>query len=172
MRTYRTRESNVTDVRWLSAAEQQSWRNYLRGNAALAELLNRDLVATAGLSLSEYEILVRLSEADGCTLRMSVLAEDLVHSRSRLTHEVRRLEAEGLVERRPCPQDRRGINAVLTDAGLARLQAAAPGHVESVRRRLVDRLTPEQFAQLGEIMALIAADETRPRSHVGPPDGA
>jgi DNA-binding MarR family transcriptional regulator len=146
--------SPVAPPRWLDAGEQRAWRNYLRGNAALQDAINHDLEQSAGLSLSEYEVLVRLSEAEGRTLRMSVLAEELVHSRSRLTHTIRRMEEAGLVERATCAEDRRGVNAILTEAGHARLVAAAPGHVESVRARMVDRLTPEQMRQLGEIMAV------------------
>ncbi|MFC7407022.1 MarR family winged helix-turn-helix transcriptional regulator [Georgenia alba] len=147
------------EVQWLDEEQQRAWRNYLRGNQSLLEHLNRDLEESAGLSLSEYEVLVRLSEAEGRTLRMSVLAEDLVHSRSRLTHEVRRLEAGGYVERRRCEEDGRGVTATLTDAGMARLAGAAPGHVASVRARLVDRLTAEQLRQLGEIMSVLADGE-------------
>ncbi|GAA4418347.1 MarR family transcriptional regulator [Georgenia halophila] len=160
-------EADEQGVRWLDADQQRDWRNYLRGNASLQEHLNRDLETAVGLSLSEYEVLVRLSEAESRTMRMSVLAEELVHSRSRLTHLVRRLETAGLVARRPCAEDRRGINAILTDEGFARLEDAAPTHVASVRERLVDRLSPEQLRQLGEIMATIADEDL-----VGPPDGA
>ncbi|UNX56480.1 MarR family transcriptional regulator [Georgenia sp. TF02-10] len=144
--------------RWLDADQQHSWRQFLRGSARLMADLNHDLVESAGLSMSEYEVLVRLSEAEGRTMRMSELAEDLVHSRSRLTHTVRRMEAEGLVARSACASDRRGINATLTPAGFERLAAAAPGHVASVRARLVDRLTGAQLRQLGEIMATFVDD--------------
>lgn len=149
----------VVTPRWLDADQQHAWRNYLRGSASLQEAINHDLEQSAGLSLSEYEVLVRLSEAEGRTLRMSVLADELVHSRSRLTHTIRRMEAAGLVERTTCAEDRRGVNATLTDEGYARLEGAAPGHVESVRARMVDRLTPEQMRVLGEIMAVFIDDE-------------
>lgn len=145
--------------RWLDADQQRSWRQLLRGSARLFDDINRDLEEESGLSLSEYEVLVRLSEAEGRTLRMSVLASELVHSRSRLTHTVRRMESAGLVERSSCADDRRGVNCTLTDAGFDRLAATAPGHVDSVRARLVDRLTPEQLHQLGEIMAVLAGDD-------------
>jgi DNA-binding MarR family transcriptional regulator len=151
--------STPVTPRWLDAGQQRAWRNYLRGNASLQDAINHDLEQSAGLSLSEYEVLVRLSEAEGRTLRMSVLADELVHSRSRLTHTIRRMEDAGLVLRTTCDSDRRGVNATLTDAGFARLEAAAPGHVESVRTRLVDRLTPEQMRLLGEIMAVFIDDD-------------
>jgi DNA-binding MarR family transcriptional regulator len=104
-----------------------------------------------------YEILVRLSEAEDRTLRMSQLAEASVSSKSRLSHAVARLEERGWVERINCETDRRGQFARLTRKGFAALTAAAPGHVEQVRQSLFDLITPEQSAQLGEIMAAIAA---------------
>ncbi|MFH5821994.1 MarR family winged helix-turn-helix transcriptional regulator [Georgenia sp. AZ-5] len=160
-----------TSVRWLDEEQQHSWRQLLRGSAQLFEDLNHDLEQQSGLSMSEYEVLVRLSEAEGRTLRMSALAADLVHSRSRLTHTIRRMEQAGLVERRTCAEDRRGVNCTLTAAGYARLEQAAPGHVQSVRDRLVDRITPEQLRLLGEIMATFVHGEepghTPPGRHGG-----
>ena len=145
-------------VRWLSADEQRSWRAYLLGSARLTEALTRQLETEAQVSLSEYEILVRLSESEQRTLRMSELAASLVHSRSRLTHTVSRMERRGLVRRQNCTVDGRGVNCVLTDEGYALLRAVAPGHVRAVRAHLVDRLTPAQFEALGEAMAIIGSD--------------
>ncbi|MGC5615241.1 MarR family winged helix-turn-helix transcriptional regulator [Georgenia sp. Z1491] len=147
------------NTRWLSLDEQRSWRLFLRASAQVLEDVNHDLTVSARLSLPEYEVLVRLSEAPDRTRRMSSLAEDLVHSRSRLTHTVRRLEDAGYVERRNDCSDRRGVNAHLTDAGYARLSEAAPGHVDAVRYRLVDRLTEAQMTELGQIMAALLDDE-------------
>src|SRR5207248_7130274 len=96
-----------------------------------------------------YQILVMLSEAPGRTLRMSELADKTWSSRSRLSHAVDRLEDRGWVQRLSCPSDKRGAFAVLTDAGYAVLEAAAPSHVESVQLLVFDQLTPEQVAQLG-----------------------
>ena len=98
-----------------------------------------------------YEILVRLSEAPRRTLRMSDLAAATTSSRSRLSHAVARLEESGWVRRSTCPTDRRGQLAVLTDQGAAALAAAAPGHVEGVRRHLFDVLTPAQVRELAAI---------------------
>ncbi len=113
-----------------------------------------------------YEILVVLSESPGHVLRMSELADRCLSSRSRLSHAVTRLEEAGWVERRSCPSDRRGAFAVLTDQGMAALEAAAPGHVQSVRCHLFDALTPQQIDQLGEISAAIRdrllAEQDRP----------
>jgi DNA-binding MarR family transcriptional regulator len=105
-----------------------------------------------------YQILAMLSEAPDRTLRMSDLAEQTWSSRSRLSHAVDRLEQFGWVQRMSCPSDRRGAFAVLTDAGLAVLAEAAPGHVESVRRHLFDRLNPDQVEQLGEISTTLARE--------------
>jgi len=145
-------------VPWLSVEQQVSWRAFLQGAARLTEGLNRQLERDAGLSVSEYEILSRLSGTPGRTLRMSDLAIGLVHSRSRLTHTVGRLESRGLVERRPCPDDRRGVNCAMTDAGYELLVATAPGHVRAVRELLVDPLTEAELRALGEAMAKVAPD--------------
>jgi len=147
-------------VRWLAPEQQESWRAYLLGVTRLTEALGRALDEDARLSLSEYEILVRLSEAPEHAARMSELAASLVHSRSRLTHTVGRLEARGLVERRTCAADGRGVNAVMTPEGYALLVAAAPGHVRAVRENLVDVLTDEELTALGRAMARVAPGVT------------
>lgn len=108
----------------------------------LPERLGRELEATSGLSLGEYEVLAVLSEAPGRRLRMSELAERAMVSRSRLSHVVDRLVDADLVARQRCPSDRRGLYAVLSDAGLTLVERTAPGHVASVRSYLVDRVDP------------------------------
>ncbi|SDD72751.1 transcriptional regulator, MarR family [Sanguibacter gelidistatuariae] len=148
--------TETPEIPWLSDEQQVSWRAFLEGASRLSEALNRDLEGDSGLSLNEYEVLVRLSENSSWTMRMSHLADSLAHSRSRVTHTVRRLEERGLVNRESCVIDGRGINAVLTDAGYAVLSDAAPKHVRSVRRHLVDVLTAEQLAVLGEAMERVA----------------
>lgn len=145
------------DALWLDSEQQHYWRTFLIGSWALLNALERDLEETARLSMSEYEVLVRLSEADGRSLRMSQLADQVVASRSRLTHTVRRMEQAGLVHRRSSVGDRRGVDCMLTDDGFARLVAAAPHHVASVRARLVDVLDPDEFARLGGIFETISA---------------
>lgn len=133
------------------------WRSYLAATQLLTERLDQDLQRNSGMPHAYYEVLVRLSEAPGRKLRMSKLAERSLSSRSRLSHAVARLEEAGWVVRESCESDRRGQNAVLTDAGFAALEAAAPGHVEGVRQHLFDPLTPEQVTQLGEICDAVAA---------------
>lgn len=146
----------TTTPRWLSPEQQRAWRAYLTGSARLTEALNRDLAEESDLSLNEYEVLVRLSELPQRRMRMAALADSLVHSRSRLTHTVARLERRGFISRRPCAGDGRGVEAVLLDDGHAALVAAAPGHVASVRAHLVDVLTPEQLEVVGEAFEAIA----------------
>jgi len=124
---------------------------------SLFSSIDAQLLRDSGLPLGYYEILVRLSEAPDRALRMSQLATASTFSKSRLSHAVSRLEERGWVLRRDCPTDRRGQIAQLTDAGFAVLEAAAPGHVEHVRRALIDALTAEQVGQLHEISAAIAA---------------
>jgi DNA-binding MarR family transcriptional regulator len=124
--------------------------------------LDRQLQRDAGMPHAYFEILVRLSEAEGRALRMSELADDTHSSRSRLSHAVARLEERGWVVRQDCETDRRGQLAVLTDTGFAVLEAAAPGHVEAVRRYVIDRLAPEQVAQLTAIGETIVAATREP----------
>ena len=138
-------------TRWLSDEEQQVWRAFLGANKLVFEQLDRELQQGAGIPHAYYEILVRLSEAPERALRMSALADRSQSSRSRLSHAVSRLEENGWVVRRSCVDDKRGQVAHLTDAGFAALAAAAPGHVESVRKHVFDPLTQEQQEQLRTI---------------------
>lgn len=144
-------------TRWLDAEEQRTWRLYLEATQLLARRLGQELDDSEhDLSMPEYELLVRLSESPERSLRMSDLADDLVHSRSRLTHAITRLEQRGLVERRACPEDRRGVLAAMTPAGFRALEAAAPLHVTGVREHLFDLLSPEDVAALGRICGRVA----------------
>src|SRR4051794_20563862 len=146
-----------TGTKWLSAEEQRAWRAYLESTKVLFDALDRHLQREAGIPHAYYEILVRLSEADDRSLRMSELADRTLSSRSRLSHAVARLEERGWVVREDCATDRRGQIARLTDEGYATLAAAAPGHVGAVREILIDLLTAEQLAQLTAIGEAILA---------------
>ncbi len=141
--------------RWLDPDEQAVWRAFLDVSRLLFEQLNRQLSDEAGMSLAEYEILVQLSEAPDRRLRMSELADRVVSSRSRITHTVGRMEERGLVTREACADDGRGVLCVLTDAGFARLEAAAPGHVETVRSLIYDGLSADDVANLHKLMSHI-----------------
>jgi DNA-binding MarR family transcriptional regulator len=148
--------TNVTETQWLDSAQQRSWRAYLVGTTLLMDRLDRDLREQHGLSMPEYEILVRLSEAPDHRMRMAVLAGSISHSRSRVTHTVARMEKDGLVTRSACVSDGRGVEAVLTQTGFARLQDAAPTHVEGVRRFLVDLAGEEDFAAVGRVFNAVS----------------
>jgi len=149
-----TRET-IEETRWLTADEQLAWRTFLIACHTLFSAVDAQLLRDSDIPHGYYEILVRLSETPGRALRMTQLAEASTSSKSRLSHAVARLEERGWVRRTDCPTDRRGQIAHLTDEGFAALAAAAPGHVDQVRRSLIDRLTPEQVEQLREIGAAI-----------------
>lgn len=147
----------TADVRWLDAEEQRAWRAFLEATVLLFDALDRQLQRDADMPHGYYEILVRLSEAEGRTLRMSELADATRSSRSRLSHAIARLEERGWVERVECLTDRRGQLAHLTDRGFEVLRDAAPGHVAAVREAVIDRLAPEQVGQLRAIAEAIRA---------------
>ena len=142
-------------TRWLDAEEQYAWREYLRASRLLEAALDHDLQAH-GLQLSEYEIICILSEQPDRRARMSVIAEQVVQSRSRLTHTAGRLENRGWVRREACVGDRRGVELVLTDAGFAEITRMAPTHVDSVRGNLLDHLSRQDFIALGRAMEAVA----------------
>ncbi|SFJ05555.1 DNA-binding transcriptional regulator, MarR family [Streptosporangium canum] len=135
------------EPRWLSSIEQQAWRAHLAAHKLLEHRLDRDL-QTFGLSVNDYEILVNLSESPGHRMRMSDLADATIQSRSRLSHQISRMEAAGLVARETCADDRRGTFAVLTEHGWATIQKVAPHHVASVRQHFIDLLTDDQLREL------------------------
>jgi DNA-binding MarR family transcriptional regulator len=145
------------ETRWLTADEQLAWRAFLIACQTLFSAVDAQLLRDSDIPHGYYEILVRLSETPGRALRMTQLAEASTSSKSRLSHAVARLEERGWVRRTDCPTDRRGQVAQLTDEGFAALAAAAPGHVDQVRRSLIDQLTPEQVGQLREISDAIIA---------------
>jgi DNA-binding MarR family transcriptional regulator len=156
---YASAVTEESGPRWLTEVEQQAWRAFMAASQTLFSAVEADLQRESGIPLGYYEIMVILSEADARSLRMSQLAEKATSSKSRLSHAVARLEERGWVERLDCPTDRRGQIARLTDTGFAALAAAAPGHVEQVRRSLFDRISAEQVDQLAEISTAIAAGE-------------
>jgi DNA-binding MarR family transcriptional regulator len=136
---------------WLDEDEMAVWLQVVGLITRLPAALDVQLQRDSGMSHFEYAAMARLSEAPDRTLRMSTLAAFANGSLSRLSHMVKRLETRGWVYREPCPDDGRYTNAVLTDAGFAQLEAAAPGHVEIVRRLVIDELTTSQLRQLGSI---------------------
>jgi DNA-binding MarR family transcriptional regulator len=139
------------EIEWLGRDEQRAWRAYILGTELLQHQLDHELREEHGISFSEYEILVRLSETPDGRMRMATLADSMCHSRSRVTHTVARMERAGLVERQPSRSDGRGVEAVMTDLGRERLVEAAPTHVRGVRAHLVDLATSDDFLALGRI---------------------
>ncbi|WP_433331356.1 MarR family winged helix-turn-helix transcriptional regulator [Spirillospora sp. CA-294931] len=139
----------MSEPRWLDAAQQRDWRAFVDGSARLGEITERDLKVKHGLSISEYEILVRLSEAPDRRLRMAELAENANQSRSRLSHTCARLESKGLVHRGGCPGDKRGVFAHLTEEGFQALDLAARDHVETVRDNFIDVIDPADLEAVG-----------------------
>lgn len=137
------------EVRWLTAPEDAAWRSYVVATLRLRQRLHRELADAHEVSLTDYEVLVVLEAAEGRRMRMSDLAVDLGSTKSRLSHQVGRMESAGLVRRVPDPEDKRGVIAELTSAGDALLKAAAPTHVQGVRQHLIDLLTPEEQLVMG-----------------------
>lgn len=142
-------------TRWLTDDELQAWVRLVAVVELLPGSLEQQLRRDSGLSHFEYFVMAMLSEAPRRRLRMTSLAARANATLSRLSHVVSRLEARGLVERAPCPEDGRATNAVLTAAGWQVVVAAAPGHVEQVRRVVFDALEPEQVEQLRAIAGAI-----------------
>ncbi|MFF2617748.1 MULTISPECIES: MarR family winged helix-turn-helix transcriptional regulator [unclassified Kitasatospora] len=154
----------MNEPRWLDPDEAAAWRGFVVASNLLNRRLERQLKDDSGLSHQQYEILVHLSAAPGDSLRMTELADKLVTSKSGLTYQVTQLERAGLVARRSCPSDVRGVIAELTDQGREALRQAAPGHVALVRELLIDVLSREQLAVLAEGLGAVSArlrqDET------------
>jgi DNA-binding MarR family transcriptional regulator len=146
------------DEIWLEADQQRAWRAYILGTTLLLDRLDRDLRQQHGLSLPEYEVLVRLSESPDRSMRMALLADAMCHSRSRITHTVARLEKAGFVARGATDEDRRGVTASLTERGMDVLRQAAPVHVAGVRRHLVERATPADFEAVGRVFDAVCDD--------------
>ena len=145
-------------VKWLTAAEVDSWLSVVRLMTWLPWSIDQQLQRDSNLGMVEYQVLAMLSKSPKRTLRMSSLAEVTNASLSRLSHLVKRLEGRGLVRREPDPADGRFTNAILTDEGFQALADAAPGHVAHVRSLVIDVLSPEQLRRLG-----LAADRIMSR---------
>ena len=138
-------------TRWLTEEELAAWMRLAAVVELLPGVLDSQLRRDARLTHFEYFTLAMLSEAPDRTLRMTALAALTNATLPRLSHVISRLERRGLVERNPCPEDKRATNVRLSEAGWATIVESAPGHVENVRRHVIDALTPEQVSQLREI---------------------
>jgi DNA-binding MarR family transcriptional regulator len=141
----------MASTRWLEAEQERAWRRYRRMRTLLDLQITRDLKTDSGLSEADYDVLSTLSESPDGSWRARDLAARLLWSTSRLAHQVGRMEQRGLVARAGVDDDGRGAVVALTRAGRTTLQAAAPPHVESVRRHLVDLLSPAEIKTLDRI---------------------
>jgi DNA-binding MarR family transcriptional regulator len=142
--------------RWLDAREQAAWRAYLDMTAKLQAQLNRELQQQCGISIADYSVLVRLSEHADARMRVLELARALGWEKSRLSHQLSRMQQRGLVERSHCSEDRRGAWIVLTEKGRETVVDAAPRHVESVRRYVFAELSDDQVDAFGRIARTVA----------------
>ncbi|GAB3152775.1 MarR family transcriptional regulator [Micromonospora sonneratiae] len=144
------------DTAWLSEDEEHAWRAFRRLLIALPARFSRDLARDSGLSPADYEVLSTLSEKPNRRWALKDLAAKMEWSRSRLSHHAARMQARGLVDKEPDPQDARGCILHLTDDGFRVLDEAAPHHVVSVRARFLDHLSPDELAVLAKISTRIA----------------
>jgi DNA-binding MarR family transcriptional regulator len=151
------------EPRWLDDGEMRAWRAYVIASELLRKQLNRELQEQHGLALADYEVLVRLSEGDEGRMRMAQLAGEVASSKSRLSHQIARMESAGLVQRVECGDDARGVFAEITDQGRARLRETAPTHVTGVRAHLIDLLGRADQTTLAEIFERVLA-------HLGHPE--
>ncbi len=145
----------MTKPRWLDPDENRAWRGYLLMTRLLFAELSRGLSRDAGMSPADYEVLVQLSETPDHRLRMYELASRLLWEKSRLSHQVTRMQQRGLVEREECRSDARGSFVALTQAGLEAIRTAAPAHVAEVRKHFFDVLSAEEVDMLASITARV-----------------
>jgi DNA-binding MarR family transcriptional regulator len=156
------------DTRWLNQKQLAAWVRLAAVLELLPTALDSQLRRDAQLTHFDYYVLAMLSEAPGHTLRMTALAERTTATLARLSHVVQRLEARGLLERFPCPQDRRATNARLTEAGWHKVRDSAPGHAAAVRDTVIDAVSAEQVDQLAAICDAILSrlDPDRSRAAI------
>jgi DNA-binding MarR family transcriptional regulator len=143
--------------RWLNDQEARVWRGFIDLNRDLLGALERRMVRDSGLSGADYRLLVPLSEAPGGVLRARDLGELVGWERSRLSHQVSRMEKRGLLAREECLEDARGSMVRLTDTGREAIAAAAPKHVEHVRRLFIDSLSQDDLQTLDTIFERLLA---------------
>lgn len=148
-------DRSVTAVKWLNDREAAAWRAVRTLGQPLVTELGRDLQRESGLSMADYEVLVVLSESGTDLLAYRDLADTTGWEKSRLSHHITRMEKRGLVRREGCLDDARSANIALTERGRGCIEAAAPGHVASVRRLLIDQLSDAQIDALIEMGAQV-----------------
>jgi DNA-binding MarR family transcriptional regulator len=141
----------MEEPRWLTDKEYRAWMGYRRMRARLDLQIARDLAQDSGLSEPDYDVLSAVSEAAGRRMRLSKLADQMLWSKSRLSHHISRMQRRGLVAREECAEDGRGSVIVLTGTGWQVIQAAAPWHLESVRKHFIDLLSGDQIEALAAL---------------------
>jgi DNA-binding MarR family transcriptional regulator len=132
-------------AQWLTEREERAWRALQFMQLRLEGALARQLAAESGLSYPDYLVLVALTDSPRGRTRLFELGNVLGWEKSRLSHHVSRMVDRGLVTKEACESDRRGAYVVVTKLGRKEIQAAAPGHVATVRRLFIDQLTPDQL---------------------------
>jgi DNA-binding MarR family transcriptional regulator len=142
-----------------------AWRAYFETSARLQTQLDKELKAATGLTLVDYNVLLALTDAPGHRLRMGELADALVFSASRLTYQVTSMERRGLVRREPCPEDGRGLTAVLTDVGAAAFDEAWRHHSHGIREHFLDHLTHDEIDVIGRVFGDLGTKLTGRRPH-------
>lgn len=142
---------------WLDDDELVAWRNLLVMQNQLSAVLGRELVESSGLSYVDYLVLAALTDRPDGRMRAFELGRELGWEKSRVSHHISRMADRGLVEKQKCSADRRGAHVAITKSGRKAIEAAAPGHVASVRRRFMDRLTKQQVRVLSEISGTVLA---------------
>ena len=145
----------MEDVRWLDDREERAWRSFLHMHLRLTARMSHDLAATSDLSTADYMVLAEITDQPEGRMRVLDLAREIGWEKSRLSHHVHRMVERGLVTKEKCPDDRRVAYVAASDSGLQAIAAAAPGHVATVRRYFIDRLTAEQVDALAEVAATV-----------------
>jgi len=150
---------------WLNPRELRAWQGFVYAHDQIEAHLNRRL-QESGLSGADYTVLASLSTLDGDRMPAHALCSALGWEKSRLSHQVRRMEKDGLISREPNPDDARSTLVCVLPAGRAAIEKAAPGHVEDVRRNFIDLLTPaelDMIAALNErVLHHLAKDDDSP----------
>ena len=152
----------MSDPQWLDDVETRAWIGFVRTRDLVAAAVGRDSARDSNLTFVEYSVLANLADAPDHRLTFADLAEKLEWSQSRLSHQITRMEKRGLVVREPIPDDARRTAARLTPRGAEVLDTAAPAHVRSVRRHMIDALDREQLTALADIYDALLGHHRRP----------
>jgi DNA-binding MarR family transcriptional regulator len=155
---------SVANPRWLDERQQHVWQAYLHLNQHLYATLEDQLLRDAGLSGADYKVLVPLSETPGGVLRARELCTEIGWDRSRLSHQLTRMEKRGLVAREECSEDARGSMVRLTDAGRSAVEGAAPEHAATTRRYFFDLVSKEELVTLAAVFDRLLENLTRTKA--------